>query len=251
MAIHQVVLGIALFIALNETFGREIPNVGIVGGREAAPNSRPYMASLQSQGQHECGGVLVREDFVLTAAHCNRKYRVVLGVHDLSVEEKSKQVFDVDRSIPHPMYNKPNNDIMLLKLKKKATLTPAVQLIPLMNGPIANGIICSTAGWGDIDDNGTEINQLQEVNATIVPPEVCAQRLAPTKISSGMVCATGPSGFQGFCSGDSGGPLVCNGKLAGIVSFSKNPCASPFYADVYTRVPAYIKWIDGVLAENP
>lgn len=43
---------------------------GIVGGRTAAPHSRPYMALLQIRGRLNCGGALVREDFVLTAAHC-------------------------------------------------------------------------------------------------------------------------------------------------------------------------------------
>jgi len=43
---------------------------GIVGGRVAKPHSRPYMASLQESRNHRCGGILIREDYVLTAAHC-------------------------------------------------------------------------------------------------------------------------------------------------------------------------------------
>uniref|UniRef100_A0AB40E8V5 Granzyme M n=1 Tax=Esox lucius TaxID=8010 RepID=A0AB40E8V5_ESOLU len=233
------------------TVGREIPNVGIVGGREAAPNSRPYMASLQSQGQHDCGGVLVREDFVLTAAHCDGKYRVVLGAHNLSNDENSQQVFEVDRYIPHPRFgDNLENDIMLLKLKGRATLSASVQLIPLMNGSVAEGTVCSTAGWGVIDNDDTLPDTLQEVNATIISPRECSRRWRGVKIFRQMVCATGPSAFQGFCSGDSGGPLVCNGMSAGIVSFSGQICANPSSPDVYTRVTSYRQWIKRELARS-
>ncbi|CAB1324422.1 unnamed protein product [Coregonus sp. 'balchen'] len=183
------------------TDGRKVPKVGIVGGREAARNSRPYMASLQSRGQHDCGGVLVREDFVLTAAHCDGRYRVVLGAHDLSEDENSQQVLDVVKYIPHPRYgDNLENDVMLLKLRGRATLNRAVQLIPLMNGSMAEGSMCTTAGWGDIDDNDNSPDKLQEVNATIIPPRECARKWSGINISSRVVCATGPSAFQGFCS---------------------------------------------------
>ncbi|XP_023859757.1 complement factor D isoform X1 [Salvelinus sp. IW2-2015] len=252
MAIRSVVLHIVLIIALNGTEGRKVPKVSIVGGREAARNSRPYMASLQSRGQHSCGGVLVREDFVLTAAHCDGRYRVVLGAHDLSEDENSQQKFDVVKYIPHPRFgDNLGYDIMLLKLRGRAILNRAVQLIPLMNGSMAEGSLCTTAGWGDIDDNSTPPDKLQEVNATIISPRECGRRWSGVNISRRTVCATGPRAFQGFCSGDSGGPLVCNGMSAGIVSFSGQRCANPSTPDVYTRVTSYCRWIQRELARNP
>ncbi|KAL0151347.1 hypothetical protein M9458_053341, partial [Cirrhinus mrigala] len=46
-------------------------DVGIVNGTEAKPHSRPYMVSLQNNiRQHKCGGFLISDRFVMTAAHC-------------------------------------------------------------------------------------------------------------------------------------------------------------------------------------
>ncbi|XP_034387315.1 serine protease 57-like [Cyclopterus lumpus] len=224
----------------------------IVGGRDAAPQSRPYMASLQLRGRHNCGGVLVREDFVLTAAHCQipRSYTVVLGAGSLTANEPTKQEFSAVQSFPHPNYNGHANDIMLIRLNGRAQLTAAVQLIPPIRARLNASSQCFTAGWGDVGDNGTLPIRLQEVNVTLLTQRTCRRRWAGVPITRTMVCGTGARIFQGFCSGDSGGPLVCNGAAAGVVSFSGRRCGDPRTPDVYTRVPPFRRWIASVLRNN-
>ncbi|KAK9519122.1 hypothetical protein VZT92_021869 [Zoarces viviparus] len=224
----------------------------IVGGRDSVPQSRPYMASLQVRGRHNCGGALVREDFVLTAAHCQIRtpYTVVLGAGSLTANEPTKQEFSAVRSIPHPDYDGHANDIMLLKLSSGARLTEAVQLIPPKRGRLNASSQCITAGWGDVGDNGTVPSRLQEVNVTALSQRTCRRRWRGVPITRTMVCGTGARVFQGFCSGDSGGPLVCDGAAAGVVSFSGRQCGNPRTPDVYTRISSFREWISDVLRNN-
>ncbi|KAE8294320.1 Serine protease 57 [Larimichthys crocea] len=244
MAVAFVLL---LLFVLNEADSSRI-----VGGREAAPHSRPYMASLQVRGRQNCGGVLVRQDFVLTAAHCQIPvpYTVVLGADALSGDEPTKQQFSAIRSIPHPNYDGHRNDIMLLKLNSSAQLTDAVQLIPLKRGRVRTSSKCLTAGWGDIGDNRTFPARLQEVNVTSLSQQTCRRRWGNVPITRRMICGVGDDVFQGFCSGDSGGPLVCDGAAAGIVSFSGRRCGNPRTPDVYTRISSFTDWITRVLNSN-
>uniref|UniRef100_A0A3B3DVY6 trypsin n=2 Tax=Oryzias melastigma TaxID=30732 RepID=A0A3B3DVY6_ORYME len=225
----------------------------IVGGRDAPPHSRPYMASLQIRGQHFCGGALVREDFVLTAAHCEFPVplTVVLGADSLEGNEASRQTFRVLRSIPHPDYNQLSSDIMLLKLDGRARLTPEVQVLPLNSGEVGPANRCITAGWGDIGDNRTIANRLQEVNVTILPQRTCQRRWGNVAVVSSMVCGVGARRFQGFCSGDSGGPMICDGAAAGVVSFSGRRCGDPRTPDVYTRVSSFRTWIMDQFNSDP
>ncbi|KAM3619986.1 uncharacterized protein V6R79_016751 [Siganus canaliculatus] len=224
----------------------------IVGGREAAPHSRPYMVQLKIGSQLACGGSLVREDFVLTAAHCRlrRAFTAVIGADLLSGNESTKQEIQTVRSIPHPDYDGHQNDIMLLKLARRAQLNEAVQLIPLKQGRIRNVSGCLTAGWGDIGDNRTLPARLQEVNVTTLRQRRCVRRWRGVPIVRTMICGVGDRIFQGFCSGDSGGPLVCDGAVAGVVSFSGRRCGDPATPDVYTRVSSFRDWIAAVLNGN-
>ncbi|XP_045658518.1 cathepsin G-like isoform X2 [Ursus americanus] len=93
----------------------------IIGGREARPHSHPYMAFLRIQspnGLLACGGFLVRNDFVLTAAHCwGRTITVIMGAHNIQRRERTQQHTRALRAIRHPGYNPQTtrNDIMLVQ----------------------------------------------------------------------------------------------------------------------------------------
>nr|XP_014427353.1 granzyme H-like [Pelodiscus sinensis] len=120
------------------------PQVRSSGGKEAWPHSRPYVAYLEIQRRDErirCGGFLVAENFVLTAARCQgESITVVLGAHNVSQWEPSQQVIPVQRQIPHPQYNSKtlNNDIMILQGDSGASL---------VCGKEAQGIV----SWGSKD----------------------------------------------------------------------------------------------------
>ncbi|KAM5175939.1 granzyme B(G,H)-like [Callospermophilus lateralis] len=220
----------------------------IIGGHESKPHSRPYMAYLQfvAQGKRiKCGGFLIREDFVLTAAHClGRPMNVTLGAHNIDNLEKTQQVIPVKRTIPHPDYddNYLYNDIMLLELEKKAKLNEAVQPIKLPRGKnkVKPGKVCLVAGWGRMDRKDKYPNTLQEVELKVQKDQVCELEELLKYNSTIEICAGDPKENKASFKGDSGGPLVCNSVAQGIVSSGKPNRKPP---GVYTKVSRFLKWI--------
>ncbi|XP_063102332.1 mast cell protease 3-like [Cavia porcellus] len=136
----------------------------IIGGHEAKPHSHPYMAYLRirrEKSRKVCGGFLIQEDFVLTAAHCLKgQIKVTLGAHNIKEQEDTQQVFRVQKAFPHQDFNweKRINDIMLLKLKKKAKLTNAVQLLNLpkgmTQGDSGGPLVCNNMAQGIVSYAG-------------------------------------------------------------------------------------------------
>ncbi|XP_062456020.1 granzyme A [Rhea pennata] len=229
--------------------------VDIIGGNEVAPHSRPFMALIRGKKDAKiCGGALIKENWVLTAAHCNMKDGIViLGAHSLQKREREQQVHQIAKQIPYPCYSdsKKENDIMLLQLKKRAKLNKAVKIIPLPNSdddPKA-GTSCKVAGWGKTHNNLKKSSgTLREVNITVIDRRICndwKHYNSNPVITENMICAGSRRGGKDSCSGDSGGPLICNNVMRGITSFGKaNKCGAVDSPGVYTRLTKqYLLWI--------
>ncbi|XP_005312830.2 duodenase-1-like isoform X2 [Chrysemys picta bellii] len=217
----------------------------IIGGQEAQPHSRPYMAFLiieRGNNTFLCGGFLVAKNFVLTAAHCKGdKITVTLGAHNIREREESQQVILVDHQYPHLDYDKEphNNDIMLLKLAERAKLNRWVKTInlPHTKKKVKPGTKCSVAGWGrtEAENNLTLATTLQEVDVEVLEDDECISRHYNTFT---MMCVGDPEKGKDSAKGDSGGPLVCGKTAQGIVSWG-----SYCPPGVYTRVSTFITWI--------
>uniref|UniRef100_A0A8C3SFF1 Peptidase S1 domain-containing protein n=1 Tax=Chelydra serpentina TaxID=8475 RepID=A0A8C3SFF1_CHESE len=229
----------------------------IIGGKEARPHSRPYMAFVSIETginqRRKCGGFLIREDVVVTAAHCNcnlGNISVLLGAHNVKKErEWGRQKIWVRRRIPHPEFNDETgeNDIMLLQLAQEARLSDQVQLIPLprYGDKVKPRSVCSVAGWGLTSViPGMDSNVLMEVDLEVMEDRVCSRRF-PNKYKPGtMLCAGDQRGRKSSFKGDSGGPLVCGTVAQGIVSFGPKDASPP---EVYTRVSQFIPWIKATM----
>ncbi|XP_074705234.1 mast cell protease 1A-like [Strix aluco] len=224
----------------------------IIGGWEAKPHSRPYMAYLSIRsvsGNYQCGGFLIRPDAVLSAAHCvagetKVNIAVTLGAHNISQNERSQQKFHVDHWVIHPNYSKNHhvNDIMLLKLNPRAKLTKEVSYIPLPshNESVGPGTTCEVAGWGWTSQTQNETSVLMEVNLKVQSNEECEKYFKSSYDHQSMVCVGDDDRKKSTWKGDSGGPLVCNGKAHGIVSYGRKCCIFP---TVFTRVLYFGPWI--------
>ncbi|XP_028261104.1 elastase-1-like [Parambassis ranga] len=235
----------------------------VIGGEVASPHSWPWQISLQyrssSSYYHTCGGTLIRRGWVLTAAHCvdsPRTWRVVLGEHDLNRNDGTEQIRDVTRVYIHPKWDSSRLDlgfdIALLKLASDVSLNSYVQLgsLPPSGQILPHNNLCYITGWGTTSTGGHLSPQLKQAYLPLVDYKTCS---SPDwwgiTVQTTMVCAGG--GAEAGCNGDSGGPLNClvNGRyyVHGIASFvSGSGCNTPKKPTVFTRVSAYIDWINSI-----
>ncbi|XP_066958479.1 trypsin-1-like [Macrobrachium rosenbergii] len=229
----------------------------IVGGVPAGVREHPWVVSLLRTGVNPnqyCGGALLSNRHVLTAAHCLAGFDwntiwVRIGEYDFSRTDDSPHV---ERRISsfrlHSNFNARtfDNDIAVLVLESPVTFNDYIRPICL---PPANeaftGAMATVAGWGATSYQGPVSNVLQQVRVPVWSNADC-NNAYEQPINDNMVCAANPRGGQDSCQDDSGGPLMVhvNGKwvVIGLVSFGTR-CAEPGTPGVYTRVNTFLDWI--------
>ncbi|CAK6436791.1 unnamed protein product [Pipistrellus nathusii] len=257
---------LSCFALLGSAFGCGVPAIHpvlsglsrIVNGEDAVPGSWPWQVSLQDKtGFHFCGGSLISEDWVVTAAHCGVRtsHVVVAGEFDQGSDAEDTQVLKIAKVFKNPKFNMftVNNDITLLKLATPARFSQTVSAVCLPDeaDDFPAGSLCATTGWGLTKYNNAKTpDKLQQAALPLLSNAEC-KKFWGNKITNLMVCA-GASGVSS-CMGDSGGPLVCqkdgSWTLVGIVSWGSGTCSTSS-PGVYARVTELMPWVRQILAEN-
>ncbi|KAJ1125843.1 hypothetical protein NDU88_004260 [Pleurodeles waltl] len=256
-----------LTMASVEVCGRPLASSRIVGGQDAAEGAWPWQASIHVYKQHVCGGSIITNRWVLSAAHCYYKrdypmssYRVCLGMYQLSLPNPNSACYAVKNVIVNSLYAQEGGpgDIMLLELEETVSFSDFILPIclPDSSNYFPSGLDCWVTGWGDIGST-RPLNYpktLQQVMLPLIDQQTCDDLYHEYSLVSpsipiilrDMICAGYEKGQKDSCQGDSGGPLACksNGSWfqIGIVSWGAG-CALPKVPGVYTLVTVYESWI--------
>ncbi|KAL5020122.1 hypothetical protein ScPMuIL_003014 [Solemya velum] len=227
----------------------------IAGGTLASVGEFPWQVSLRYNGQHVCGGTLIGDQWVLSAAHCFHSlstfvYTIAVGINDKSYVP-STNVYRVSRIIRHAQYNDntKENDITLIRLSKAVPMSNYQRKACLPSGSDDyDGSVCTVSGWGATyfaEHGAPTTRYMRKVDIPIMSNSLCAY-YTQAHIFPSNVCAGVPQGGKDSCQGDSGGPLVClkNGvwNLVGVVSYGYG-CGATYRPGVYTRVSSFRNWI--------
>nr|AKN89450.1 trypsin-like serine protease [Macrobrachium nipponense] len=242
------------------------------GGTEADVGEFPHMVSILTfrDGDipvHVCGGVLISDRYVLSAAHCKQgdqdTYYVRVGGHRLN---QRRSGIDIDSKvidfIQHPEYKPPRryNDIALLKLAITVEFSRYIRAacLPHRDVRIRSGTKMIIAGWGLYDRSGQTSDVLRKAEVTVIDriecdknPQISDVRNSleyPVGITDSIICANETK--SGACTGDSGGPLMvatrttCDVKeVVGLVSRGLPDCQQSDVPGTCTRVEYYVDWI--------
>ncbi|KAI9559659.1 hypothetical protein GHT06_013664 [Daphnia sinensis] len=240
----------------------------IVGGVETAPHEFPWQVFLILRKNNDesfaCGGSLISERWILTAAHCLMDINLIhitLGAHDVEDENEVYQERYTSREyVIHPDWDSEtlHADIALVRLPINISFSKYIHPVCLdsPSDPVVNYVKDTVVltGWGLTSDESDGISSvLRKTIVTVITNEKCLEQY-DTVITDEMICTNGED-HQGSCFGDSGGPMnfrQADGtwKQIGIVSFGSNQGCESGYANGFTRVSSFASWIQNITTQT-
>ncbi|XP_031631948.1 serine protease persephone-like isoform X2 [Contarinia nasturtii] len=259
--------------------GNQLIDERILEGDIAKNGEFPWMAALGYNSNYKisfgCGGTIISEHYVMTAAHCcTGKYPPVLvrvgkvSLKDVYTDETRATNYYIKNITRHPSYSvmTKKNDIALLKLTLKIAFNNAVRPACLHTNieDVDTATKLIVTGWGNTNPNReSQSNDLRKIAVNTKPLNECNRfylnynelaNLASFRdgIDPGQYCVFDPEGKRDACQGDSGGPLqyIPNNDpntvtIVGIVS-AGIACGADL-PSLYTRVAFYIPWIESII----
>ncbi|CAH0592709.1 unnamed protein product [Chrysodeixis includens] len=231
-------------------------NQRIVGGSVTNIETYPTIAALLftwnwSNYVQSCGGIILNNRAVLTAAHCPHedpptRWRFRVGS---TWGNNGGVVHHINQIIIHPNFVRSTLESDVAILHSTTTIVynngVAAASIAGTNYNLQDNAVVWAAGWGSQAFGGANSPQLRHVQIWTVNQAVCRQRYAGrgTVVSDNMLCAGWLDvGGRDQCGGDSGGPLYHNNVVVGITSFG-HQCALAYYPGINARVSRFTPWI--------
>ncbi|KAF5287772.1 hypothetical protein FQA39_LY15708 [Lamprigera yunnana] len=215
-------------------------NSRIINGVDAADGEFPFQVSLRAvANSHYCGGSIISEYNILSAAHCFTQVMpglVFVGTN--RIDDKEATYYQALGVRIHEDFNMAtlHNDVAVVRVDKQIVYTNKVYLVALDRTFIKEGMNSVISGWGRTEQGVP--NKLQRTDVRTISNEECGKSYL--NLLDSQICTYSPYN-TGICGGDSGGPVTHNGIQIGIVSFTV-PCAVG-HPDGHTRVSSHYDWI--------